>query len=72
MKNFKTYDELKEKLERVLGLTTGVETAAAFNPTVDVSSPPFDGGKPIKKQEETAETETSEEYSYFAKLADQE
>ena len=73
LKNFKTYEELKEKLERVLGLgTAGVETAAAFTPTVDVSTPPFDGGKPIKKQEETAETETSEEYSYFAKLADQE
>ena len=73
LKNFKTYEELKEKLERVLGLgTAGVETAAAFTPTVDVSTPPFDGGKPIKKQEETAETETSEEYSYFSKLADQE
>jgi hypothetical protein len=36
-----------------------------------VSSPPFDGGKPMKKQEPvTAESESSDEYSYFAKLAE--
>ena len=66
-KNFKTYAELKEKLDRVLGLTTSTPT--------DV---PFDGGKPITTPHvpptttaATAESETnSEEYSYFAKLAE--
>ena len=75
-KNFKTYTELKEKLDRVLGITT------TSTPT-DV---PFDGGKPMTTPHVppatavahvppttavTAESETdSSEYSYFAKLAE--
>jgi len=71
-KNFKTYAELKEKLDRVLGLTTSTPTDA-----------PFDGGKPMTTPHvppatavahvpsTTAESETnSDEYSYFAKLAE--
>jgi hypothetical protein len=66
-KNFKSYTELKEKLDRVLGITTG--TAEKDE---DV---PFDGGKPFTPQETpetavTAETDSSEEYSYFSKLAE--
>jgi hypothetical protein len=73
-KNFKGYGELKEKLDRVLGITTG--TAEKDN------SAPFDGGKPFTPQftpqetsavtapTATAETDTGEEYSYFAKLAE--
>ena len=73
-KNFKSYATLKEKLDRVLGKQTDTPT-----PT-DV---PFDGGKPMTpaqaavKPPETATpvvAETagdSEEYSYFAKLAEQ-
>jgi hypothetical protein len=68
-KNFKTYTELKEKLDRVLGITTG---------TAERDNVPFDGGKPFIPQETaavtaptaTAETDTGEEYSYFAKLAE--
>ena len=71
-KNFKSYAELKEKMERVLGLTTTVSE--------DV---PFDGGKPMTAAQAAVKppvTETpvvaetagdSEEYSYFAKLAEQ-
>ena len=71
-KNFKSYAELKEKMERVLGLTTTVSE--------DV---PFDGGKPMTPTQAAVKppvTETpvvaetagdSEEYSYFAKLAEQ-
>ena len=73
-KNFKTYAELKEKLDRVLGLGTGVETASPKSNTFDA---PFDGGKPMTTPHvppttaATAESETnSEEYSYFAKLAE--
>ena len=72
-KNFKTYAELKEKMDRVLGLTTS---------TVATEDVPFDGGKPMTAEQaavkppETASpvvAETagdSEEYSYFAKLAE--
>jgi len=80
-KNFKTYAELKEKLDRVLGLGTGVETASPKSNTFDA---PFDGGKPmitphvepVVENVTTAESAGSagdtEEYSYFAKLAEQE
>jgi len=75
-KNFKPYDELKQKMERVLGLSSTVPAQSGFTTnTVDVSTPPFDGGQPMNKPETvsaTAETESSDEYSYFAKLADQE
>ena len=65
-KNFKSYPELKEKLDRVLGITTG---------TAERDNVPFDGGKPFIPQETTktavtAETDSTEEYSYFAKLAE--
>ena len=73
-KNFKSYAELKEKMERVLGLTTS---------TVATEDVPFDGGKPMTAAQAAVKppvTETpvvaetagdSEEYSYFAKLAEQ-
>ena len=41
-KNFKTYAELKEILDRVLGITT--DTPAPKSNTFDA---PFDGGKPM-------------------------
>ena len=64
-KNFKTYAELKEKLDRVLGLSTSPEKD-------DV---PFDGGKAFTPAEAvassaTAESESTEEYAYFSKLAE--
>jgi len=78
-KNFKTYAELKEKLDRVLGITT--DTPA---PKSNTFGAPFDGGKPmttphvepVVENVTTAESAGSagdtEEYSYFAKLAEQE
>ena len=72
-KNFKPYTELKEKMDRVLGITTG---------TAEKDNAPFDGGKPftppftpqepaaVTATTATAETDTGEEYSYFAKLAE--
>ena len=58
-----------KKLDRVLGITTGI---------AEKDDAPFDGGKPFIPQETaavtattaTAETDTSEEYSYFSKLAE--
>jgi len=71
-KNFKSYAELKEKLDRVLGKQTDTPT-----PTAVVEDVPFDGGKPMTAEQAAitppvAETAgDTEEYSYFAKLAEQ-
>ena len=69
-KNFKSYSELKEKMDRVLGLSTSPEKD-------DV---PFDGGRNFTPAEAaassatvssaTAESESTEEYAYFSKLAE--
>ena len=71
-KNFKTYVELKEKLDRVLGLTT--TTPENQFPSTVTDDVPFDGGKSFTPQEATAVTAesatNSDEYSYFAKLAE--
>ncbi len=68
---------MKEKLDRVLGLTTTSTPENQFpSTTKDV---PFDGGQPMTTAQAavtppvtaTAESETdSSEYSYFAKLAE--
>ena len=75
---FKTYDELKEKLNRVLGLTTetaGVKhqiaTGTSPVPTGQVSDDvPFDGGETYKSTTAEGETET-EGLAYFSKLAEE-
>ena len=43
--NFKSYNELKEKMERVLGESTDNRTAEQV--ASDMEESPFDGGKPI-------------------------
>ena len=72
---FKTYDELKEKLNRVLGLTaeaSGVKhqiaTGTSPVPTATAEDPPFDGGETYTPT--TAEGET-EGLAYFSKLAEE-
>ena len=68
---FKTFDELKEKLDRVLGLGT------EFTPTPKPEEVPFDGGQPITPTTTpttTAEADESEEeeaMGYFQKLAEE-
>ena len=65
--NFKTYDDLKTRLDVVLGNT---QTAAMSAPTtIDHSEPPFDGGEPISKPSNTEETQ-DENLDYFKKLAE--
>ena len=68
--NFKTYEELKEKMERVLGESRDNRTAEQIAQDVedtfgapDSSTPPFDGGKPIEKGT------SSDTMAYFEKLA---
>ena len=75
-KNFKSYADLKEKLDRVLGLTT--TTPENQFPSTPKDDAPFDGGKPMTAEQAAvtppvAETagDTDSEYSYFAKLAEQ-
>jgi len=61
--NFKSYNELKEKMERVLGESTDNRTAEQVASDMDVvSDPPFDGGKPITGG-------ASDTMEYFEKLA---
>lgn len=77
-KNYKSYDELKEKLNRVLGLDAPRPVAAAVSLDEEVSAPapsmapsPMDTA-PVAQQPITAEqmSETEEDtMSYFARLA---
>ena len=61
--NFKSYTELKEKMERVLGEAVDNRTAEQVASDMDVTTePPFDGGKPITG-------EASDTMEYFEKLA---
>ena len=65
---FKSYDELKTKLDRVLGLTTSAPVS-----TPDTSSEvPFDGGQPYTPPPTPAAetTEEDEGMDYFQKLAE--
>ena len=58
--NFKSYAELKEKMERVLG--ESVDNRTAEQVASDMEEVPFDGGKPITGG-------TSDTMDYFEKLA---
>ena len=66
---FKTYDELKTKLDRVLGLGGGVSYSKHQPDDV-----PFDGGTPYtappKPAAETTDESTDEGMEYFQKLAE--
>lgn len=69
-KNFKTYEELKSKLEAVLS-ATGSSLGRAEE--VDLDDPPFETTKPKAKpkREELDLDEDEESLSYFAKLANE-
>ena len=64
--NFKTYDELKEKLNRVLAGTRNVET-------VDKTSlPPKSNGKAKSMNDSVDASDDDDTMSYFSKLAEDE
>ena len=72
--NFKSYNDLKVKLDKILGTAT-VPTVAG-EPSPKLADPPFDGGKPFTSTEATqpyvpptAENEDEEGLNYFSKLA---
>ena len=63
-KSFKTYDELKTRLDTVLG---NIQTPAMTAPTsVENDDVPFDGGTPIPE----SSTSEDENLDYFKKLAE--
>ena len=70
-KNFKSFDDLKARLDVVLG---NVETAAMSAPTSVVSEDvPFDGGEPINKlsfNKNESESTNDDNLDYFKKLAE--
>ena len=69
-KNFKSFDELKSRLDTVLG---NVPSPAMSAPSsVEESSAPFDGGRPITStpSSSTGETSSDDNLDYFKKLAE--
>ena len=75
-KNFKSYEELKRKMNEVLGLS-GDHVAPAAKPRMeDVASqkPTFESSKPRKSIEDTppwTDSEEDEDLNYFKALADE-
>jgi hypothetical protein len=78
-KNFKTYTDLKEKLDRVLGLSTDTtDTTETLTGPESPRNPsvPFEGGSPYIPKDAVSPTptgaaeETEEEMSYFKQLAE--
>ena len=69
-KNFKSYDELKTRLDLVLGNTPSPAMSAPSS--VDSSEVPFDGGTPMETSSSYREEEVSgdENLDYFKKLAE--
>ena len=69
-KNFKSYDELKTRLDVVLGNTPSPAMSAPSS--VDSSEVPFDGGTPMETSSSYREEEVSgdENLDYFKKLAE--
>ena len=69
-KNFKSYDELKTRLDVVLGNTPSPAMSAPTS--VDSSEVPFDGGTPMETSSSYREEEVSddENLDYFKKLAE--
>ena len=68
-KNFKSYDDLKKRLNEVLG---DMEVAPAAKPAARSEAPSFDGPKARKSIEDTPPFDTEDEdLNYFKGLADE-
>ena len=65
--NYKSYDELKAKLNRVLGVDAGI-TAAATAPATATSNVTMDSMPEVQPESSSEEDDT---LSYFAKLANE-
>lgn len=71
-KNFKSYDELKRKMEEVLGLSGISQTRRTTMEDVAASKPTFEASKPRMSIEDTPPFDTGEDedLNYFKSLAD--
>ena len=67
--NFKTYDELKEKMDRVLKGSRDNRTAEQISQDVEDSFGPSDETKPPFSGGTSTKTDTSDTMAYFEKLA---
>ena len=65
--NYKSYDELKAKLNRVLGVDAGI-TAAATAPATATSNVTMNSAPEVQPESSSEEDDT---LSYFAKLANE-
>ena len=66
--NFKTYDELKEKMERVLGGSRDNRTAEQISQDVEDTFS-YDSIKEFKDEKMSSKPESSDTMAYFEKLA---
>jgi len=67
--NFKSFDDLKTRLDTVLGNTPSPAMSAPAS--VEATSAPFDGGRPITSTpSSTGETTNDDNLDYFKKLAE--
>jgi len=76
-KNFRSYDELKRRLDRALGLTTGNAPSNARQQFVDDDTPPFDPAPQQRAQEArpapaaASVDDDDEDFEFFKKLAEE-
>ena len=71
-KNFKTYDELKMKLSRVLGeeVSAGVNTVKQDTQLGESTPPPeIKSAEPVTAEQMSSQEEDDDTMSYFARLA---
>ena len=66
--NFKTFDELKTRLDTVLGNTPSPAMSAPAS--VEAPSAPFDGGRPIESTPSSESSSDGDNLDYFKKLAE--
>jgi len=71
-KNFKSYDELKARLNKVLGLDDGGDNYASEKPSAPKTAPARTESKPKATVESTApwSEDDDDDVSYFEKLAE--
>ncbi len=68
-KEFKSYDELKQKLDRVLGITASTATAASVASDMDDVAFPSPEPSIVEPTTASADVDEDESLSYFQKLA---
>ena len=66
---FKSYDELKQKLDRVLGMTASTATAASVASDMDDVAYPSPEPSIVEPTTASADVEEDDTMSYFQKLA---